>query len=329
MADMFERFTDRSRHAVVIAQDEARRLGHGSIGTEHVLLGLIGEPEGLAARALQQMGVSLTALRESVEAIVGRGTANIAGHIPFTAPAKKVLELSLREALQLGHNYIGTEHILLGLVRLGDGPAAQALEQQAGSLAAVREAVMSELSRVAPSVGGQGARPSRTPAAEAVMATAQALAGGAPVGSHHLLEAMVLLEGSLAANTLAALGIDADALAAKIDEIGIDGTTDVTPEDAAARQMEIQVEESEVRIVLRDTASREIAAALSTTMGNPIRGDNPAGSALIELWQAVMAALQQLRSRIEPTDDADGDDAQGVSAIVRDAIRSRLSRRRQ
>ena len=104
----------------------------------------------------------------------------------------------------------------------------------------------------------------------------------------------------------------------------------MTPEDAAARQMEIHVEESEVRIVLRDPASREIAAGLSAAMGNPIRGDNPAGSALIELWQAVMAALQQLRSRIEPPDSSDdGDDAHGVSAIVRDAIRSRLSRRRR
>ena len=326
MTDMFERFTKRARRAVVLAQDEARRLGHDSIGTEHLLLGLLGEPEGVAAIALQQMGVSLATTRDALESLVGRGTANIQGHIPFTAPAKKILELSLREALQLGHNYIGTEHILLGLVRAGDGPAAQVLERQAGSLASVREAVIDELGRAGAKAAATTFRSSRTPAAEAVISTAQALAGGAPVGSHHLLEAMVLLEGSLAGNTLAALGVDADALAAKIDEIGIDGTTDVTPEDAAARQMEIHVDDAEVRIILRDAASREIAQALSATMGNPIRGDDPAGSALIELWQAVTTTLQQLRSRIERDDEAD--DAKGLTAIVHDAIRSRLSRRR-
>ena len=327
MMDMFERFTKRARHAVVLAQEEARRLGHDYIGPEHVLLGLLGVPDGVAARALQHIGVSLTATRTGIESLVARGSASVTGHIPFTAASKKVLELSLREALQLGHNYIGTEHVLLGLVRSGDGPAAQVLEDQAGSLTAVREAVLAEISRTGTGETGSSSRSGRTPAAEAVISTAQALAGGAPVGSHHLLEAMVLLEGSLAGNTLAALGVDADALAAKIDELGIDGTTDVTPEDAAARQMEIHVDDSEVRIVLRDAASREIARALTDTMGNPIRGDDPAGSALIELWQAVTTALQQLRGRIDRTDETD--DAEGLTAIVRDAIRSRLSRRRR
>src|SRR6476660_7785304 len=124
---MFERFTDRSRRVVVLAQEEARMLNHNYIGTEHLLLGLIHEGEGVAAKAIEALGISLAAVRSEVNEMVGRGERASAGHIPFTPRAKKVLELSLREALQLGHNYIGTEHILLGLIREGEGVAAQVL----------------------------------------------------------------------------------------------------------------------------------------------------------------------------------------------------------
>ena len=124
---MFERFTDRARRVVVLAQEEARMLNHNYIGTEHILLGLIHEGDGVAARALESLGISLDAVRQQVEEIIGQGQQAPSGHIPFTPRAKKVLELSLREALQLGHNYIGTEHILLGLIREGDGVAAQVL----------------------------------------------------------------------------------------------------------------------------------------------------------------------------------------------------------
>ena len=121
---MFERFTDRARRVVVLAQDEARMLDHNYVGTEHILLGLIHEGEGVAAKALESLGISLDAVRQQVEEIIGRGQQQApSGHIPFTPRAKKVLELSLREALQLGHTYIGTEHILLGLIREGDGVA--------------------------------------------------------------------------------------------------------------------------------------------------------------------------------------------------------------
>ena len=113
-ASMFERFTDRARRVVVLAQEEARLLNHSYIGTEHILLGLIHEGEGVAAKALESLGISLEAVRSQVEEIIGQGGSSPSGHIPFTPRAKKVLELSLREALQLGHNYIGTEHILLG-----------------------------------------------------------------------------------------------------------------------------------------------------------------------------------------------------------------------
>jgi ATP-dependent Clp protease ATP-binding subunit ClpC len=139
---MFERFTDRSRRVVALAQEEARMLDHGWLGTEHILLGLIREGDGTGARALESLGISLDAVREQVEEIIGRGQQVPSGHIPFTPRAKKVLALSLRESLQLGHNYIGTEHILLGLLREGDGVAAQVLVRLGADLNRVRERVI-------------------------------------------------------------------------------------------------------------------------------------------------------------------------------------------
>jgi ATP-dependent Clp protease ATP-binding subunit ClpC len=138
---MFERFTDRARRVVVLAQEEARRLNHNYVGTEHLLLGLLREGEGVAAKALTSLGISLEAVRGQVEEIIGQGQVTPTGHIPFTSRAKKVLELSLREALQLGHNYIGTEHILLGLLSEGEGVAAQVLAKLGAGHARVREQV--------------------------------------------------------------------------------------------------------------------------------------------------------------------------------------------
>ena len=143
---MFERFTDRARRVVVLAQEEARMLSHNYIGTEHILLGLIHEGEGVAAKALESLGISLEAVRAQVEEIIGQGQQAPSGHIPFTPRAKKVLELSLREALQLGHNYIGTEHILLGLIREGEGVAAQVLVKLGADLGRVRQQVIQLLS---------------------------------------------------------------------------------------------------------------------------------------------------------------------------------------
>ncbi|HET6662793.1 MAG TPA: Clp protease N-terminal domain-containing protein, partial [Acidimicrobiales bacterium] len=143
---MFERFTDRARRVVVLAQEEARLLNHNYIGTEHILLGLIHEGEGVAAKALESLGISLEAVRQQVEEIIGQGGSSPSGHIPFTPRAKKVLELSLREALQLGHNYIGTEHILLGLIREGEGVAAQVLVKLGADLSRVRQQVIQLLS---------------------------------------------------------------------------------------------------------------------------------------------------------------------------------------
>ncbi len=153
---MFERFTDRARRVVVLAQEEARRLDHNYIGTEHLLLGLVYEGTGVAAVALTRLGIGLDAVRQQVDSIIGTGDSRPAAHIPFTPRAKKVLELSLREALQFGHNYIGTEHILLGLIREGEGVAAQALVALGADLSGVRQEVLRVLSGRPGAVEGVG-----------------------------------------------------------------------------------------------------------------------------------------------------------------------------
>jgi hypothetical protein len=156
---MFERFTDRARRVVVLAQEEARRLDHNHIGTEHLLLGLVHEGTGVAGVALSRLGIGLGAVREQVDRSVGKGDSTPSGHIPFTPRAKKVLELSLREALDLGHNYIGTEHVLLGLVREGEGVASQVLVALGADASRVRQQVLQQLSAQPGRVGARfGAR---------------------------------------------------------------------------------------------------------------------------------------------------------------------------
>jgi ATP-dependent Clp protease ATP-binding subunit ClpC len=169
---MFERFTDRARRVVVLAQEEARMLNHNYIGTEHILLGLIHEGEGVAAKALESLGISLEGVRQQVEEIIGQGQQAPSGHIPFTPRAKKVLELSLREALQLGHNYIGTEHILLGLIREGEGVAAQVLVKLGADLNRVRQQVIQLLSGYQgkePAAAGAGAAGEAAPSTSLVL----------------------------------------------------------------------------------------------------------------------------------------------------------------
>jgi hypothetical protein len=161
---LFERFTDRARRVIVLAQEEARRLNHNYIGTEHILLGLLREGEGVAAKALKSLGIHLEGVRQQIEEIIGQGQQAPSGHIPFTPRAKVVLELSLREALQLDHNYIGTEHILLALVREGEGVAAQVLVKLGADLNRVRQQVIALLSGYS-GVGGQTAvTPTERPA---------------------------------------------------------------------------------------------------------------------------------------------------------------------
>jgi ATP-dependent Clp protease ATP-binding subunit ClpC len=142
---MFKRFTARARQVIVLGQEEARTLRHEYMGTEHVLLGLLAEGEGIAGQTLQRAGITLDAARAEIEKIIGRGEAAPRGHVPFTPRAKKVLELALREAIHLGHSYLGTEHILLGLIREGEGVAVRVLAALGADLNELRESVLTAL----------------------------------------------------------------------------------------------------------------------------------------------------------------------------------------
>jgi len=289
---MFERFTGRARHVVVLSQEEARLLNHNYIGTEHILLGLLGEPESVGGQVLASFGFTIDSAREEVAAMVGRGKKAPSGHIPFTPRAKKTLELSLREALALKHKYIGTEHVLLGLIREGDGVAVQIMREHADPAqirTAVIEAVYERSGEAVEAEEGadEGAdetnavlrwlrqrltlrhtaavpfrpevhgttveRPSRgTPAVETALEHAARLAGPLPVGSHHLLLAALDDTNSAASWALASLGVDLDELRAKLRTARLAGTTDEQPEQAGRRQMSINVSDEMLTIVLTD-----------------------------------------------------------------------------
>jgi ATP-dependent Clp protease ATP-binding subunit ClpA len=337
---MFERFTNRARHVVVLAQDEARRLGHNYIGTEHILLGLLGEPDGIAGRALAGFGMSLESARREVTAIVKPGKGTPTGHIPFTPRSKKTLELALREALQLHHNYIGTEHILLGVIREGDGVAAQIMRKHA-DLNAIRMAVLDLL----PAAGAEATRGRRwlrrrgsaeasepgapaeqsvlnaTPAADTTLSEAARLAGAQPVGSHHLLLAALADPDTAAARALAALGVDLDQAKEALRGADITGTSDEPPEEAGRRQMVVQVTGERLTIEAADPVIIQAAEAALGALGDQasppgtIRGDLPACASLSTVWQALHDSLQSIQRRAAlPADAPGGPDKPGTKA---------------
>ena len=280
---MFERFTNKARHVVVLSQEEARLLNHNYIGTEHILLGLLGEPESIGGQVLAGFGLTRDGVREEVVEKIGRGKSTPSGHIPFTPRAKKTLELSLREALSIKHNYIGTEHILLGLIREGEGVAAQILRDHA-DLLEIRAAVLNAVSAVYSGEEGEGteetnavlrwlrtrlsrhgaslpfrpdvpgAEPATrgTPAVEAALQQAARLAGPLPVGSHHLLLAALEDVNSAASSALASLGVDIDELRERLRAAKVKGTSDEQPEQAGRRQMAIEVSDEMLHVVLTD-----------------------------------------------------------------------------
>jgi len=280
---MFERFTGRARHVVVLSQEEARLLNHNYIGTEHILLGLLGEPESIAGTVLEGFGITRDGVRAEVEEKIGRGKSQPSGHIPFTPRAKKTLELSLREAIAIRHNYIGTEHILLGLIREGEGVATQILREHA-DLLDIRAAVLNAVSAVDPSEPVEGSTETNaalrwlrhrlgrrgssvsfspevpgaesvtrgTPAVEAALQQAAVLAGSLPVGSHHLLLAALDDANSAASGALSSLGVDLDELRGKLRSAQVAGTSDEQPEQAGRRQMTIEVADDKLNIVLTD-----------------------------------------------------------------------------
>jgi ATP-dependent Clp protease ATP-binding subunit ClpC len=315
---MFERFTNRARHVVVLSQEEARLLNHNYIGTEHILLGLLGEPESIGGQVLASFGLTLDGVRGEVAAKIGRGKKQPAGHIPFTPRAKKTLELSLREALAIKHNYIGTEHILLGLIREGEGVAAQILRDHA-DLLEIRAAVLNAVSVADPGEAGEagegseetnavlrwlrtrlsrhgatstlpfrpdvpGVEPARrgTPAVEAALQQAARLAGPLPVGSHHLLLAALDDTNSAASWALASLGVDLDELRGKLRSAQLTGTSDEQPEQAGRRQMAIEVTDEILTVVLTDPviveAGKEALRAVNARAAAAAKRATPQGA---------------------------------------------------
>jgi ATP-dependent Clp protease ATP-binding subunit ClpA len=327
---MFERFTNHARHTVVLAQEEARRLQHNYIGTEHVLLGLIGESGGVAARVLGSFGMSVESTRQEVKTIVGTGSGAVSGHIPFTPRAKKILELALREALQLHHNYIGTEHILLGLIRENEGVGVGILRQHADP-AAIRMAVLDVL----PSLGIEASRGRRwlrrrasaesveagTPAADATLSEAARLAGAQPVGSHHLLLAALADADSAAARAMAALGVDLDHAREALRGMDVTGTSDEQPEEAGRRQMIIRVADDRLTIEAADPVIVAAGRAALQALGDQadpadtIRGDLAACASLSTAWQALQDSLGAIQRRAAlPAESQDSPDKPGTEA---------------
>jgi ATP-dependent Clp protease ATP-binding subunit ClpA len=303
---MFERFTERARRVVVLAQEEARLLDHNYIGTEHLLLGLIREGEGVAAKVLAALGISLDAVREQVIGIVGRGEQPPSGHVPFTPRAKKVLALSLREATQLGHNYIGTEHILLGLIREGEGVAARVLTQLGADLDRTRQQAVRMLHGYQarePAGSGSPARPT----------------------------------GAEPARGFDALRDRLDAIAGQLDAIGTKLDVGAEPRQAAPepppetlRQLDQRVEEIRAekeraidaqefeRAVTLRNEERELLAQRDAEQRRWLAGAEqrqsagPAAAELDRLRQVVSSLQEQLRSHgIEPDADPPASPAVG------------------
>ena len=302
----------------MLAQDEARRFNHNYIGTEHLLLGLLAEPDGVARRALLAAGVTLDDARTRVEAAVGAGKRTPTGHIPFTPSAKKVLELGLREALSLRHDYIGTEHLLLGLIREREGLGARLLTQAGVDLLNLRVRV---LDLVPPGEAPESKRRpfwarSRhdvpavvvaddvrtTTAADTSLDEARRLAAGGAVGSHHLLLATLSDSTSAAAKALGSLGIDLDQARSALREVDVAGTTDELPEEAGRRQLLMRVSGSTLVMETTDPTLVAQAQALLASLGaQEIRGDDECSRGFAEIWRAWQASLQATAERVDAT----------------------------
>ncbi|MCM3887246.1 Clp protease N-terminal domain-containing protein [Frankia sp. R82] len=310
---MFERFTSAARRVVVHAQEEARDLDHNYIGTEHLLLGLLAETDGIAAHALAEIDLSLEMTRSRIVVAVGRGKKPLKGHIPFTPRAKKVLEKSLREALGQRHSHIGTEHILLGLLAVNGGLSATLLDEwkvdrdqlRTRVLALTAAAAADRAAGVAPSLGlrvtapGSGgdpgagndaaglvlgataAAPRRTAAAEAGLSGAGGFAGGDPIGSHHLMLALLGDPDSAATRTLMSLGLDVAAARDALLQADLTDTSDELPEVTGRRGMSLRLTDSAVVVEATDRRLLGLARLAFSALGGsrpvspPVAGTDP------------------------------------------------------
>jgi ATP-dependent Clp protease ATP-binding subunit ClpC len=364
---MFERFTSQARHVVVLAQEEARELDHNYIGTEHLLLGLLAETDGIAAQALAEVDLSLEMTRSRVVAAVGRGKKPLKGHIPFTPRAKKVLEKSLREALGLRHSYIGTEHVLLGLLALDEGLAATLLtewkvdthELRARVLGLIAGAKADQAAGIPRRAGRPRAdggdlamaddEPRRTAAAAAGISGAGSLAGPDPVGSHHLVLALLSDPGSAAARTLTSLGLDLAAARDALAHADLTDTSDELPAVAGRRGMSLRLTESAVVLEATDERLLDLArstfgvlsgraapglgsepaagAASSDSSGSSdepatessLSGTDPFSRSLSAVWTALAASLEDIgiqaaAARSEPASPDEASEAAAAAA---------------
>ncbi len=306
---MFERFNPEARDTVIQAQEEARQLGHNYIGTEHLLLALLASTTDTVARqTLNGLGVDHERVRDQILEIIGRGEGAQPGHIPFTPRSKKVLELSLREALRLRHKLIAAEHILLGLIREGEGVAAQILAGQGVDFDRLRQEIVDAIGGEPRGRGrfGRG-RSMRVPVPRFSSMTrggarvadrAGSLAQGTPVGSQHYLLGILAEEESLAAKALGALGVTREAVEAKLAEVGAEGTSDEPPEAAGARATSLSVSGDTVEVRIQDLALAEhLTGALALQQTNVLQGTSLPGSERI--WKALQPVLRDVVRDLE------------------------------
>ena len=293
--DMFERFTDAARRVLVLAQEEALERSHAVLGTEHILLGLVADISGVAASALHEIGVAPAELRTAIVArIAPHGDG---GRVPpFSPLAKRALEKSLGEALRLGHNHIGPEHLLIGLAATGEGLASEVLAE-AGITAPVLRRVVARLAAPQQSPSDQAvpaptpASERMTPAADAVVRAARSRAGRRPVGTHDLLAAILFSDRSAAVAALRAANVQLDDLRRAVESATTLNTSDQTPEEAVAAQIQVRLDNDRLVLAIED---HTLVESIRTRIGDttPLSADNPlVAHQLGALWQQIHETL--------------------------------------
>jgi len=315
---MFQRYNPHARRVMVRSEREARALGHNYIGTEHLLLGLLTETAGTAARALDSVGITDEATRDLVIAEVGHNNTPAPEHIPFTPRMKKTLEMALREGSELSHDYIGTEHLLLGMLRVQDSRGTDLLHRQGVEPATARQAVLDLLARARrderprrpdwlrpqPDIAAADA-PRTTQAAYRSLEVAGHYAGAEAVGSHHLLLASLSDPLSAAVKALTNIGIDPDTARQALRDVDVTGTSDELPEQAGRRLFQLRVSETTLVVETTDPVLVEQAHATLASLDQPtrdtglIRGDLDACTSLADVWQALRLSLKDIQRRAE------------------------------